>query len=66
MQGCLLGTGTEGEGGERVKARPCAPTRETEQVVDRRQNNGIVYYAIAVSTVVGQSHKDNFRCTAVE
>ena len=32
-----------GEGGaERVKARPRAPTRKTEEAVDRRQNNGSV------------------------
>ena len=29
----------EGGGGERVKARPRAPTRKTEEAVDRRQNN---------------------------
>ena len=29
-------------GGERVKARPIAPTRKTEEAVDRRQNNGNV------------------------
>ena len=42
--------------------------------MDRRQNNGsvkavweLVHCAIAVSTaVLGQSHKDNVRCTAVE
>ena len=69
----------QGEGGERVKAGPRAPTRKTEEAVDRRQNNGsvkvvsltiarqLVYYAIAVSTaVLGQSHKDKVRCTAVE
>ena len=27
-----------GGGGERVKARPRAPTRKTEEAVDRRQN----------------------------
>ena len=53
----------EGGGDERVKVRPCAPTRKTEEAVDRRQNNGsvkavfprhchTVYYAIAVSTAV--------------
>ena len=52
------------EGSERVKARPRAQTRKTEEAVDRRQNNGsvkavslaiaqrLVYYAIAVSTAV--------------
>ena len=47
--------------------------------MDRRQNNGsikavslaiaqrLMHCAIAVSTaVLGQSHKDNVRCTAVE
>ena len=45
--------------------------------MDRRQNNGsvkavsprqrLVHSAVAVSTaVLGQSHKDNVRCTAVE
>ena len=39
--------------------------------MDRRQNNGnvkrLVHCAVAVSTaVLGQSHKDNVRCTAVE
>ena len=47
--------------------------------MDRRQNNGsvkvvsltiarqLVYYAVDVSTaVLGQSLKDNVRCTAVE
>ena len=32
------GEGGEG-GGEGVKARPRAPTRKTEEAVDRRQNN---------------------------
>ena len=62
-----------------MKARPLAPTRKTEEAVDRRQNNGsvkvvsltiarqLVYYAVDVSTaVLGQSLKDNVRCTAVE
>ena len=31
-----------GEVGERVKVRPRAPTRKTEEAVDRRQNNGSV------------------------
>ena len=34
--------GGEGEGGERVEARQRAPTRKTEEAVDRRQNNGSV------------------------
>ena len=33
------GDGGGGEGGERVKARPRAPTRKTEEAVDRRQKN---------------------------
>ena len=31
-----------GGGGERVKARPRAQTRKTEEAVDRHQNNGSV------------------------
>ena len=31
-----------GGGDESVKARPRAPTRKTEEAVDRRQNNGSV------------------------
>ena len=38
-RGGLLGTGTRGEEGERVTARPRAPTRKTEEAVDRRHNN---------------------------
>ena len=64
-----------------MKSRPRAPTRKTEEAVDCRQNvtmevlrrcplaiaQQLVYYATAVSTaVLGQSHKDNVRCTAVE
>ena len=54
-RGGLLGTGT---GGERVKARPRAPIRKTEEAVDHRQNNKqcplvtVVYYAVAVSIAV--------------
>ena len=66
-RGGLLGTETgvgAWVGGERVKARPLAPTRKTEEAVDRRQNNQNVkavlprhcvassVYAIAVSTAV--------------
>ena len=36
------GRGGGGGGDERVKARPRAPTRKTEEAVDRRQNNGSV------------------------
>ena len=60
-----------------MKARPRAPTRKTEEAVDRRQNNGSVKavsprHCAATSVpgyttaVLGQSHKDNVRCTAVE
>ena len=36
--------------------------------MDRRQNNGsVAHCAIAVLTaVLGQTHKDNVRCTAVD
>ena len=53
--------------------------KKTGETVDRRQNNGVlrrcplaiaqrlVHCATAVSTaVLGQSHKDNVRCTAVD
>ena len=54
--GCLLGTGTGGGGGggggargrgggrkiERMKGRPRAPTRKTEEAVDLRQNNRLL------------------------
>ena len=39
---CLLGTGTEWEGDERVKARPRSRPKKTGETVDRRQNNGSV------------------------
>ena len=68
-----------GEGGERVKARPRAPTRKTEEAVDRRQKNKNVKAASprhCVATSVPrsccfnccaeQSHKDNVRNTVVE
>ena len=35
------GVGEGGGGGERAKARPRAPTRKTEEAIDRRQNNGV-------------------------
>ena len=69
------GNGGWGEGGgERVKVRPRAPTRKTEEArtmeVLRRCpvaiEQQLVYYATAVSTAVLGSHKDNVRCTAVE
>ena len=71
----LLGTGTEWEGDDRVKARTRKPSEK-----DRRDRGPppeqwkcplaiaqrLVHCAIAVSTaVLGQSHKDNVRCTAV-
>ena len=38
-----MGSGVGGGGGgERVKARPRAPTRKSEEAVDRRQNDGSV------------------------
>ena len=44
----------------------CGP-KKTGETVDRRQNDGLVHPAIAVSTaVLGQSHKDNVCCTAGE
>ena len=62
-----------------MKARPHAPTRKTEEAVDRRQNRGSVKAVSprhCASTSVlrnccfnccaGQSYKDNVRCTAVE
>ena len=75
----LIRDGNRGEGGESVKARPRAPTRKTEEAVDRRQNNGSVK-AVSLrhcpatcalrnccfNCRAGQSHKDNVRCTAVE
>ena len=64
----LLGTGTEREGDERVKARPRIPPEK-----DRRdrgpppEQRRLVHCAVAVSTaVLGQSHKDNVRCIAVD
>ena len=75
-----MATGGGGGGwGGRLKARPRAPTRKTEEVVDRRQNNKNVKavsprHCIATSVphncsfdcCVDQSHKDNVRSTAVE
>ena len=76
----LLGTGTEWEGDERVKARPRKPPEKdrrdpwtaarTMEVLRRCPlaiAQRLVHCAIAVSTaVLGQSHKDNVRCTAVD
>ena len=73
------GWGGDGGGGERVKVRPIAPTRKTEEALDLHQNNGSVKavslrHCAAASVLrnccfnccAGQSHKDNVRCTAVE
>ena len=68
------------EGDERVKARPRSTARKrperpwtaarTMEVLRRCPlaiAQRLVHCAIAVSTaVLGQSHKDNVRCTAVE
>ena len=72
-----------GEGGraQRVKARPRAPSRKTDEAVDRRQNNQNVKavssrHCVATSVPRNccfnccaeppRSHKDNVRSTAVE
>ena len=80
-RGDLLGTGTGGgEGDERVTARPRIPpekrperpwtaarTMEELRRCPLAIAQRLVHCAIAVSTaVLGQSHKDNVRCTAVE
>ena len=76
----LLGTGTEWEGGERVKGstaetarkRPERPWTAARTMEVLRQcplaiAQRLVHCAIALSTaVLGQSHKDNVRCTAVD
>ena len=68
----LLGTRTEREGDERVKARPRIPwtAARTMEVLRRCPlaiAQRLVHCVIAVSTaMLGQSHKDNVRCTAVE
>ena len=58
-----------------LKARPRAPTRKTEEAVDRRQNNKNVQavsarHRVATSVLrsccAERSHKDNVRSTAVE
>ena len=38
----LIRDGDREEVGKRVKARPRAPTRKTEEAVDRRQNSGSI------------------------
>ena len=52
-----------------MKVLPRAPTRKTEEAVAVAvavAAQQLVYYAAAVSTaVLGQSHKDNVRCTTV-
>ena len=75
----LLGTGTEWEGDDRVKVRPRKPPEKdrrpwtaarTMEVLKRCPlviAQRLVHCAIAVSTaMLGQSHKDNVRCTAVD
>ena len=73
------GGGTEKGGCRRVKARPHAPTRKTEEAVDRRQNNKhvkavfprhcaatSVLRSCCFSCCAGQSNKDKVHSTAVE
>ena len=76
----LLGTGTEWEGDERVKGSTAETARKrperswaaarTMEVLRRCPlaiAQRLVHCAIAVSTaVLGQSHKDNVRCIAVD
>ena len=75
----LIRDGDRGEEGERVKARPRIPPEKrperpwtaakTMEVLRRCPlaiAQRLVHCAVAVSTaVLGQSHKDNVRCTAV-
>ena len=67
----------DGGGGRKSEGSTADTARKRPERLDRRQNNGSVKAvsprhcpatsAIAVSTaVLGQSHKDNVRCTAVE
>ena len=80
-RGVLLGTGTGGEGDERVKARPRIPPEKDRRdrgpppeqwqcyggVPSPLPSDLCTTPQIAVSTaLLGQSHKDNVRCTAVE
>ena len=73
-RGCLLGTGTgEGGGGEdeRVRETPERPwtAARTMEVLRRCPlaiAQRLVHCAIAVSTAVLGSHKDNARCTDAE
>ena len=79
MGGCRGGGGGGGEGGRKSEwlDRALRPGK-TEKAVDHRQNNScvngggdlaiarqLVYFAIAVSTAVRSSHKDNVSSTAV-
>ena len=78
-RGGLLGTGTEGGGGRKsegstadtARKRPERPwtAAKTMEVLRRCPlaiAQRLVHCAIAVSTAVLDSHKDNVRCTAVE
>ena len=66
-----------GKGGQKSETSKQAPTRKTKAAVDRRQNNRILlrqcppgitqqlpHHAIAVSTVMQNSHKGNVRSSA--
>ena len=55
--------GGEGGRGKRVKARPRAPTRKTEEAVDRRQNNGSVK-AVSPRHCAATSAPRCFNCCA--
>ena len=55
------------EGDDRVKARPRKPPEKDRRDRGPPPEQWKCYGAIAVSTaVLGQSHKDNVRCTAVD
>ena len=68
----IIGTGTEWEGDDRVvKARPRKPPelkdRSRRPWTAARTMEVLRRCPLAVSTaVLGQSHKDNVRCTAVD
>ena len=75
----LIRDGDGGEEGERVKARPWIPPERLESLWTAARtmevlrqcpltiSQRLVHCTIAVSTaVLGQSHKDNVHCTAVE
>ena len=57
-----------GGGGERVKAPPYAPTRKTEEAVDRRQNKNVkaVSPRHCAATSVLRNWGFNVRSPAVE